>query len=144
MMPPAFLLLSAVLMVALHLLVPVRQIVQAPWRALGALPLAAGIGVVLWVARMFRRRDTTIRPFEESSSLVVEGPFRISRNPVYLSLVLALLGVGLLLGSLTPFLVVPAFALLIDRRFIRVEEAMLERRFGSQYLALKSRVRRWL
>lgn len=144
MMPPAFLLLSAVLMVALHLLVPVRQIVQAPWRALGVLPLAAGIGVVLWVARMFRRRDTTIRPFEESSTLVVEGPFRFSRNPIYLSLVLALLGVGLLLGSLTPFLVVPAFALLIDRRFIRVEEAMLERRFGSQYLALKSRVRRWL
>jgi protein-S-isoprenylcysteine O-methyltransferase Ste14 len=79
-----------------------------------------------------------------SSALVVDGPFRFTRNPVYLGMVLFLFGVGVLLGSLTPFLVIPLFALVIDRRFVRVEEAMLTKAFGPSYSAYQSRVRRWL
>jgi protein-S-isoprenylcysteine O-methyltransferase Ste14 len=63
---------------------------------------------------------------------------------MYLGMVSSLLGVAVLCGSATPFLVVPAFALFIERRFIRVEEKMLEETFGSEYAAYKARVRRWI
>jgi protein-S-isoprenylcysteine O-methyltransferase Ste14 len=142
--PPTYLLVAVVLMVCLHLLVPVRQVIFAPYRYLGLIPLAAGLVVVLSVAANFQRAGTTIKPFEESSTLVVSGVYRVTRNPIYLGMVCSLIGVGVLAGSVTPFLVVPAFAYMIDRRFIRAEEALLEQTFGSQYGAYKARVRRWL
>ena len=131
-------------MVCLHFLAPVRQVVSGPYRYLGIIPLGAGLAVVLWAAGIFERAGTTIKPFEKSSTLVVRGPYRVSRNPMYLGMVCGLVGVGVVTGSVTPFLVVPAFAYLIDRRFIREEEALLEQTFGSQYSAYKACVRRWL
>lgn len=144
MYPPVYLGLAVLLMIGLHRIAPVRQIIASPIRYLGVVPLAVGVWLVLWVNAMFRRAGTTINPFEESSTLVVGGPFRISRNPIYLGMTLALAGVAVLLGSLLPFLVVPAFAFLIDARFIRAEEAMLGRSFGSPFEDYKRRVRRWL
>jgi len=142
--PPAFLLMAFVLMMALHLLAPVRQLLVSPYRYLGLIPLAAGVVLVLSVAKMFDHAGTTIRPFQSSTSLILRGPYRVTRNPIYLGMVIALMGIGMLLGSATPFLVVPAFALLIDRRFIRAEETILERTFGAEYAGYKGRVRRWL
>ncbi len=142
--PPTYLLVAVVLMVCLHLLVPVRQVISAPYRYLGVIPLGAGLAGVLSVAAIFKRAGTAIKPFETSSTLVVDGLNRITRNPIYLGMVCGLVGVGVLAGSVTPFFVVPAFAYLVDRRFIRAEEAMLEQAFGSQYASYKSRVRRWL
>jgi len=63
---------------------------------------------------------------------------------MYLGFVLILLGLAVLLGSLTPFIVVPIFAAVIDRVFIVVEEQMLANRFGQAWLDYKSRVRRWI
>lgn len=142
--PPVYFFLAVVLMICLHLLVPVRQVISGPCRHLGVIPLGAGLAVVLWAAGIFRRAGTTIKPFERSSALVIRGPYRLSRNPIYLAMVCGLVGVGVLAGSFTPFLVVPVFAILIDRRFIRKEEAHLEQTFGSQYGAYRTAVRRWL
>jgi protein-S-isoprenylcysteine O-methyltransferase Ste14 len=142
--PPAYLGLAALLMVGLHLLVPITQLVQGPYRYLGFLLLAAGLGIVIWVNAMFQHAGTTIKPFEESSALVVGGPFRYSRNPIYVGMVVFLLGVGVLLGSLTPLLVIPIFAFIIQRRFIHAEEAMLARTFGAHYDEYRARVRRWI
>ena len=142
--PPVYLLVAVILMVGLHFLAPVRQIILAPYRYLGAILVVSGLGVVLWAAAIFRGAGTTIRPFEKSTTLVIRGPYLVTRNPIYLAMVCGLLGVGVLAGSITPFLVVPVFAYLIDRRFIRAEEALLEREFGSQYSAYKAQVRRWL
>ena len=93
---------------------------------------------------MFSRAGTTIKPFEESSALVTHGPYYFSRNPIYIGLVLVLIGVGLVMGTIAPFAVVPIFIWLIQRRFILPEEAMLEKTFGSVYVAYKRQVRRWL
>ena len=142
--PPVFFLVALLLMIGLHLLLPIRTFIAAPYRYLGLVPLALGLAVVLHVDRTFRRAGTTIKPFERSSKLLVDGPYRISRNPIYLGLVVALAGVAVVCGSITPFMVVPAFAFLIDRRFIRAEEAQLEETFGQEYDAYKRRVRRWL
>ncbi len=94
--------------------------------------------------REFKRHQTTVKPFEPSSSLITTFPFSISRNPMYLGLSAMLLGIALLLGSVTALLPAAAFAVLMDRRFIRVEERMLAERFGDEWLHYRTRVRRWL
>lgn len=142
--PPVYWLAAALAMSGLHFFMPVRQVIQGGFRYLGVLLLAAGLAVILWAARIFDRAGTTIKPFEQSSALVLRGPYRLSRNPIYLGMVSGLLGIAVLAGSLTPFLVVPCFAYFIDRRFVRVEESQLREIFGSEYDAYTAKVRRWL
>ena len=85
-----------------------------------------------------------IKPFERSESLVVNGPYCLSRNQMYLGMVLILIGIGLLMGSTMPLLIIPVFVWLISTRFISVEERMLTDRFGAIYEDYCKRVRRWL
>jgi protein-S-isoprenylcysteine O-methyltransferase Ste14 len=143
-LPPVYFLLALMAMVALHYLVPTAQMINSPLRYTGIVLVVSAIALVLWAAVLFRQAGTTIKPFQKSSVLITRGPYRITRNPMYVGLVGALLGIAVLLGSVAPFLVVPAFAALIQSKFIRAEEAILERTFGSVFLDYKSRVRRWL
>ena len=85
-----------------------------------------------------------MRPFEESAALVQSGVFRLSRNPMYLGFEAVLLGIALLFGTASPWLVVAVFPFVIERVYIRVEERMLEDRFGEEWLRYKARVRKWL
>lgn len=89
-LPPTLLLLSLASMLLLHRLWPLGRWLAPPWTWLGLLPLVFGIGLVLYVARLFSLRGTTIKPFEESSALLTEGPYRASRNPIYAGMLLAL------------------------------------------------------
>ena len=144
MYPPMYVGLSVLLMLGLHHFLPGRQIIDWPSRYWGLVPVVLGLWVVLSVRIMFIRAGTTIKPFQESSKLVVNGPFRFSRNPIYLGMTVALFGFAMVLGSLTPFLVPPMFFLVINRYFVPVEEAMLAAAFGSQFDEYRGRVRRWL
>ena len=85
-----------------------------------------------------------MQPFEGSSCLVTDGLYRFSRNPMYLGMVLILLGVALLLDSLTPLWVIALFVGWIHSQFIRHEEEMLFAQFGQDWLEYKARVRRWI
>jgi protein-S-isoprenylcysteine O-methyltransferase Ste14 len=143
-MPTMWLLLALVATIALHFLFPVMRIVPAPWNLLGTVPVVVGVAINLVADGAFRKVKTTVRPFQESSSLIVDGAFRISRNPMYLGFVLILIGVAVLLGSLAPFAVVLAFAILMDRAYISVEERMLAARFGAEWEAYRQTTRRWL
>ena len=109
----------------------------------GAL-LTAGLGWMLWAARMFRQASTTIRPTAAPSILVDEGPYRYGRNPMYLGMTVALLGLGLALGA--PFMAAAAiaFAAIVHRVHIPFEEAQLRRAFGGWYRDYAATVRRWL
>jgi len=142
--PPVLLLVAVVLMVALHYVLPVARWLAWPWRALGALPITVAVLVGFWGAVQFRRHDTTIIPFEQSTALIAEGPYRYSRNPLYLSMTLILVGLWILLGSLSPAVVVPLFVWWISSRFIANEERHLEAQFGRTYLEYKTKVKRWL
>ena len=108
--------------------------------------LLVGIGLVLfgWTLATFRRHRTTVNPYKAASSLCTEGPFRFSRNPIYVGDWFILAGVSLLLGTAWPLLFAPLIWLLLRYGVIRHEEAHLEARFGGDYLAYKARVRRWL
>jgi protein-S-isoprenylcysteine O-methyltransferase Ste14 len=143
-LPPTYLLVALILMALLHFLIPVVKFVPVPWNLLGILPLAAGIALNLLADRDFHQAETTVKPFENSSALVTTGVFRISRNPMYLGYMLILLGVGLLLRSLVPLVVIPVFGYLMARVFIRTEERMLQETFGPAWEAYAKRVRRWI
>jgi len=144
LMPTTYLLMSVVAIVALHLLLPVAKVVPTPWNLLGILPLVVGVVINLVADRAFHAAQTTVRPFEKSSALVTSGVFRVSRNPMYLGFVLLLIGLAVLLRSLTPYLVVVAFAALLERQFVAAEERMLAEQFGADWQRYRQRTRRWL
>ena len=76
--------------------------------------------------------------------MVTRFPFSVSRHPMYLGLTLMLLGVWLLHGSITPIVPAIAFALLMDRVFVRTEERMFAEQFAESWDGYSRRVRRWL
>ncbi len=115
---------------------------SAPVAALVIAALAAALAI--WAAAQFRRRRTTIIPREAPNALIVEGPFGFSRNPIYLADALALAAWAAWLGAAAPLLWIAVFVALIDRRFIRGEEARLEAAFGDSFAAYRRRVRRWI
>ncbi len=90
------------------------------------------------------RAGTTPDPDRPVKAIVQSGPYRVTRNPMYLSMGLILGGVALLLNAIGGLLLVPVFLLAVDRGQVRPEEAYLERKFGNEYLQYKQRVRRWL
>lgn len=141
--PPAYFAASLVLMLALHFGWPLLQWNVGASRWIGLPLVLVGCAMLAWSVRRFLP-VTTLRPFEQSNVLVTDGLYRATRNPMYLSLLLSLMGAAVMLGSLSTVLVVPLFVGVIQSRFIVREEADLEARFGDSYRDYCARVRRWL
>jgi len=144
MLPPTYIFLSLVVMVALHFLLPVSKIIPFYWNLLGIIPFLLGLIINLIADNDFKKHETTVKPFKKSTSLVTRGVFRICRHPMYLGFVLVFIGIAVFMGSLTPFAVVVVFAVLMDVVFIRVEEKMMEETFGEAWMEYKKKVRRWI
>lgn len=142
--PPAVFAAALGAMVSLAVVLPGPDVVTGSWRWAGLLPAAGGATLHRAAWRRFRTRDTTVRADRTPAALVTTGPFSRTRNPMYLAGVLILLGTAALLGAATPFLIVPAYLGVVDRRFLPAEEEVLERRFGDAYRTYRERVRRWL
>jgi protein-S-isoprenylcysteine O-methyltransferase Ste14 len=143
-LPPVYFLAALVGMAALHFTLPMVKLIHPPYSYVGIVLVGCGLWIVVWAARLFSRAGTPIKPFEPSTHLVTGGPYRITRNPMYLGMVTGLIGVAVLFGTLSPFLVIPAFVYVIQRLFITREEAALLTTFGEDYLTFRSRVRRWI
>jgi protein-S-isoprenylcysteine O-methyltransferase Ste14 len=90
------------------------------------------------------RNKTPFDPAKPTVAIVRQGPFQLSRNPMYLALLLLLAGVAVFTGSLWMCLAVPALWVVLDMTVVRPEEEYLERNFGGRYLEYKAKVRRWL
>jgi len=143
-LPPTYLFIALVAMAALHFVLPLGKVIPWPYHFVGVLPLVIGSVINVWSSNLFTKYETTVKPFERAEGLVMEGPFRVSRHPMYLGMVLILAGCALLLRSLVPFFVVLLFAAFMDTKFIRVEEQMMEESHGDAYREYKKRVRRWI
>lgn len=111
---------------------------------LGWVLIALGLVLMLAAAFEMHRSKTTVIPHREPDALVTSGPFRWSRNPIYLGDALILLGGSLVWGSLLGFLFVPVFGVIVYRRFILSEEARLKAAFGQGYEEYAARVPRWI
>jgi protein-S-isoprenylcysteine O-methyltransferase Ste14 len=113
-------------------------------RIAGAACMLAALSLSIWAVATFHRIGTTPNPAGGSTALAFEGPYRFSRNPMYLGLTLVQVGLALAADTLWPLLLLPVFVLIIRRAVIGPEERYLEGKFGEPYRAYKARVRRWI
>ncbi len=104
----------------------------------------AGVALAASAIALFRRAGTSPVPIQPTTALVVQGPYRFTRNPMYVGLAALYAGVTLLVNSLWPLLLLPVVLVVIRWRVIAREEAYLARKFGDVYRTYTTRVRRWL
>ena len=113
-------------------------------KAIGGLLLGAGVLLSVWFFVTMQQSHTTLRPDRPATTLVTDGPFRLTRNPGYLGMTGIYSGIALLANATSAFLLLPVVLLAIRRGVIEHEEQYLERRFGKSYRDYKTRVPRWL
>ena len=110
----------------------------------GLIFVALGFVLVALSVRRFRLAGTSVVPVEPSTALVVTGPYRFTRNPIYIGFVLAYFGFAIVLTSMWVLLLLIPVLLILQRGVVLAEEAYLERKFGDAYRKYKARVPRWL
>ncbi|MFN3716328.1 MAG: methyltransferase family protein [Thiobacillus sp.] len=111
---------------------------------LGWVWLGVGLALFGWTLWTFHRHRTTVNPYAAASVLCTDGPFRYTRNPIYLGDWFILVGVALILNTVWPLLFAPLVWAMLRYGVIRHEEAHLEAKFGETYRVYKAKVRRWV
>jgi protein-S-isoprenylcysteine O-methyltransferase Ste14 len=139
-----YFLILLVLSVLQGFIFPGPVFLLPPFTYAGFLIIGFGCALALWSRSLFLRNSTTLQPSEEPTSLVTAGPFRISRNPIYLGMAAILLGVTVVQGTLVTLVFPVMFVTVIELFMIPGEERNLEKIFGESYRDYKKRVRRWM
>ena len=142
--PPIWLAFGLVAVFALNEFLPGPRFTSTVSQGVGGVIILAGLWLLVNAAGLFRRAGTDLVPFKNVTSLVTEGVYRFTRNPMYLGMFLVLLGCAVTVGSAYALAVPVVFAVIIEVRFIRPEEQMLRELFGAEFDAYCTRVRRWL
>lgn len=120
--------------------IPIIEPVLVP---LGWCLVAVGLATIVWAVVLFQRAGTPVEPGRRVEAIVTEGPYRVSRNPIYLGLMSAYVGGAVLLGAFWPIILAPILKLTMDLGVIRHEERYLAERFGNAYLAFYEITPRW-
>jgi protein-S-isoprenylcysteine O-methyltransferase Ste14 len=141
--PPAIYAAALVVGLVLDRVWHVHVLPPGVARVLGPLLLALSL-VGLPAILAFRRHRTSPNPYRPSTTLVTDGPYRLSRNPMYVGFTLMYLGVALWADALWPLVLLPVVLLVMQRGVIVREERYLETVFGDEYRAYRARVRRWV
>jgi protein-S-isoprenylcysteine O-methyltransferase Ste14 len=128
----------------LHWLAPRHPLPATAARLLGAVFVVGSAGLARWGERTMRRAGTNVDPRQPALELVVEGPFRYSRNPLYLALTGLYLGITLLVNAVWPLVLLVPLLAILRWGVIGREERYLEAKFGEPYRAYRARVGRWL
>ena len=142
--PPLIFLIAVVIGVGAHFLCPVLLSPPTPWRILGAVLAVTAATIALSARGQMVKAGTNVRPDLPSTAIVTGGPYRFTRNPMYLSLCLLNLGIGLMLCDVVPVALTAGLAAVLHFGVILREERYLERKFGDAYFSYRGRVRRWL
>lgn len=127
----------------LHFILMPQPWVSGVWRWFGLLPAVGGLFLLKDAQRHFAKQSNPVRPGEKPVALVTEGPYRWTRNPMYLGITLILYGLALGVGTWPMFLAPVLFPVWVSKVFISMEEALLQKLFGGDYKAFCLRVRRW-
>jgi len=124
-----------------------------PWRfvpasipraSIGGAVIAIGFALAIWAFVTMRRAGTRVDPYKPTTAIVSAGPYRFTRNPIYIGMFLGQTGLAIGFDNLWILATLVPFYLVIRYGVIAREEVYLERKFGAVYLGYKSRVRRWL
>jgi protein-S-isoprenylcysteine O-methyltransferase Ste14 len=143
--PPIAWALTAIAGLALDWLYPLPflpRAVPAGW--LGGIVFLAGLGLLIWAAATFRRAGTEVQTSRPTTRIVGTGPYRYTRNPIYIGMFLGLVGLAVGFDSLWLLVLLVPFCLVIRYGVVAREEVYLELKFGDVYRAYKARIRRWL
>ncbi len=139
--PPAWLLACMFVAWFLARVWPIYSFNVSGW-VTGVL-VGGGVYLVLWSVVWLRKRGTTLDPHDTPSALVVEGPYKLNRNPIYTGMAVILLGVALWLGEFSALIPVVLFPLIVTWRFVAGEERTLRNTFGAAAEAYFAKSRRW-
>lgn len=120
---------------------PWQTIIRVP--VFGGVLVALGFSIMMWARILFTSRNTTLFVGQSSSELVCGGPFRLSRNPMYVGVMTFLVGLALWVGTWPFYMAVPGAFFFLNFFHISREERMLRDVFGERYLAYAREVRRW-
>lgn len=146
--PPAVPALAILIAAALEYVWPISGSVSIPaperYWAGGIIIVSAILGLGAASAVVMRRTGQTENPWSPTTEIVQRGPFRFTRNPMYLQMVIVCIGAAVLLSNVWLLLLTPVAAWILHHLAIRPEEAYLEAKFGEAYLAYKRQVRRWI
>lgn len=145
LVPPVWAIVYSLIALALHFFWPARLTLFLPNYILAGIVTAAGLGIIIWAWSLFQKEKTDINPASlEHKKLITYGPYRYTRNPMYLGLVTVLTGLAFFFGTI-PFILAPvALFLTLNNVFIPYEESALEKGFGKVYRDYKDQVRKWL
>jgi protein-S-isoprenylcysteine O-methyltransferase Ste14 len=123
---------------------PVTFLPRTVARVLGWPLIGSGLILGFLGDRALRNAGTNINPYEPVSTVVVEGPYRFTRNPLYLASALIYAGIAVRLNALWAALLLPLVLGVVQRGVIEREERFLERKFGEEYTRYKAQARRWV
>lgn len=142
--PPVLLVIFIAAGLGLDRIMPLPLAIGLPGAAVGVLLIIGAVALDIWASLTFRRARTTLLPHCGTNALVTGGPFRFSRNPIYVGNMMILVGVGLVTVSAWPIMLAPLLALAIQKLAIEREEAHLHARFGTAWQRYADEVRRWV
>jgi protein-S-isoprenylcysteine O-methyltransferase Ste14 len=141
--PPVLFLGPLLLGFGLQLKWPVHLWPALPARIIGGILIAISASIALPAFSRMRRAGTNVHPGKPSTVIVSDGPFRFTRNPIYLANTVLYLGLSLVFNAVWPLLTLVPALMLLHWGVVLREERYLEAKFGEAYVAYKARVRRW-
>ncbi|CAN5875461.1 isoprenylcysteine carboxylmethyltransferase family protein [soil metagenome] len=142
--PPLIYLAALAAGLLVNSIYPVRSLPRGGSRVAGLPLVLGGLLIGLLGVREMRRAETNVDPYKPTTAIVERGPYRFTRNPLYVGMTLMYGGFSVLANALAPILLLPAVFAIMRRGVIEREERYLERKFGDEYLEYKGRVRRWI
>lgn len=142
--PPRIAITLLVAATVLWYLSPPETIIYLPYKLIGTIYIPLGFVVLLVAWLQFKKANAAISPTAKSSLIVTHGIYRYTRNPMYLGMLLMLLGSAFFMGTITAMLAPVIFFLIIDKVFIPYEEDKLLTSFGDVYKEYMAETRRWL
>ena len=143
-MPTTWFLGFLFLTIVLHFLIENKISIPFPYNHTGWIFAGTGIVLNLWTDNLFKKWGTTVKPYLKPSQLILDGPFKISRNPMYLGMLMILAGTSILLKSVILLSIPVLYFIVMNIFYIRKEEQAMLQEFGPEYVSYKKKVRAWI
>ncbi len=143
-LPPTYFTLAVLVSIVLHFAMPIVILIPFPLSLLGIALIVFGGVLNIWADQAFKKAATTVKPFEQPSAFIVDGPFRVFRHPMYFGMLVILFGISAICGSLTSFLGAVGFWIVIRIGFIPMEERSMMETFGREYELYKNKTPCWM
>lgn len=140
---PQVYFMTLLLLTILGAFLPPR-LIQYPYNYLGLILVLAGAALNIVTDNLFKKNKTDVKTHKTPGSFITSGPFRFTRNPMYLGILLILIGSSIASKNPISLIFSLMFFLVMEKRFIPVEEKNMQKTFGENYSRYKRRVRRWI